>query len=1106
MAQLNLEVGQRIRALLPDWIILAENLPKGQRTVQGVIQNITANAIVLLIEGTALPKNAIIPLPGNRKVNLAFSLIEKRDIRIAVVENTGQVSELFDVKAPANPYPYGRIYVDANDIVIKGTPFEYLDRCKSVLGGSWDKEEKFWRYPATPSTALNLFLAFQGSKTALNDEAFLALVEQGKKTDDALDIKFAEESELQQPAGLKTRLWLHQLRASYFASAMPGCGLFMDMGTGKASQINAPVLTPTGWKRMGDVRPGDAIINSQGTTSHVVTIHPQGVKPIFRVTFSDGASTRVTGDHLWAVYTPARKYRGMGPRILTTNQIAADLRDAAGNCKHYIPMVKPVEFAERELPIAPYLLGVLLGDGSLSTEYGSIILTNPESEIIEKVGQLVPPDVAVVPHGNRGISYRLSRRAISGNNSLLDALRNLGLMGTKSATKFIPEPYLFASCEQRAALLQGLLDTDGYVDPRNARTIEYVTVSEALKNGVVELVQSLGGTATVTIKIAPQYTYKGERRTGQDAYRVSIALPNEVAPFRLPRKAANVVARTKYHPTRAIVNVEPDGEEEAQCITVDAPDHLYVTDAYILTHNSLSVLAYILMNNIRYTLVIAPKSVVEVWPDEWETHVEAEMRERFVVCALPFGSVAKKTQTARAAYEEAQRTGKRLIIIINYDAAYTPPFGYGHSPKSAKKSFAFQVPWDLLVVDEAQKIKKHNGVTAKFCHKLASVVPHRLVLTGTPMPHDPSDIFSLYLVIDRGETFGTSYSRFMQRYALMGGYKDKEVIEWLQLPEIEDLMYRRAFRVTEDVNDLPPRVFTIRHGALDDEERRVYDEMEAEYEAEIGGGFEFEQLDDPRVLELLAPLTDPATERKSPDMSDPKVIKAANVLARMMKLSQMTSGFVNDENGEEFVVGHSKVNLLLEVVEELKHDEPIVIFARFTRDIAQIKAALSERGYKVAELSGQHNDWRAWRQGKYQVIVVQLRAGGVGINFTKCGDKPCKYCIYYGKDFDWGNYKQSIKRIHRPGQTETTIFITLVMRGTIDEKIEAALKNRGNLVEAIVNAHSFKHAERGIEVTQTEDDSDSVAEHAVSAELDTWDAHDEAMRDTEENYWSQAAL
>jgi SNF2 family DNA or RNA helicase len=212
----------------------------------------------------------------------------------------------------------------------------------------------------------------------------------------------------------------------------------------------------------------------------------------------------------------------------------------------------------------------------------------------------------------------------------------------------------------------------------------------------------------------------------------------------------------------------------------------------------------------------------------------------------------------------------------------------------------------------------------------------------------------------------------------------------------------------------------------------------------------------------------------------------------MMKLSQMTSGFMNDENGDEVVIGQSKLNLLCEVVSEIKRDEPLVIFARFKRDIAQIKTALGKVGYKVAELSGSRNEWREWRQGKFQVIVVQLQAGGVGINFTKCGEKQCKYCIYYGKDFNWGNYKQSIKRIHRPGQKETTIFITLVMDDTIDEKIEKVLESRGNLVEAIVNARSFKRAETGVEKTQTESDDD---DDEVAGGLDTWGLMDEVNRD-----------
>jgi hypothetical protein len=162
--------------------------------------------------------------------------------------------------------------------------------------------------------------------------------------------------------------------------------------------------------------------------------------------------------------------------------------------------------------------------------------------------------------------------------------RALGLTGTRAVSKFIPYIYKFNGVADRVALLQGLLDTDGSVD--GASRIEFSTVSKQLARDVIELVQSLGGTATLSERI-PTYTYQGQRRQGRRSYRLNIALPAEIRPFRLSRKANRYTHRPKYPPSRAITEVQYVGRKQAQCIAVDAPDHLYVTDDYIVTHNTM---------------------------------------------------------------------------------------------------------------------------------------------------------------------------------------------------------------------------------------------------------------------------------------------------------------------------------------------------------------------------------------------------------------------------------------------------------------------------------------------------------------------------------------
>jgi hypothetical protein len=248
-----------------------------------------------------------------------------------------------------------------------------------------------------------------------------------------------------------------------------------------------------------------------------------------------------------------------------------------GNHRWYIPMVQPVEFEAQELPVDPYLLGVLLGDGHL---LGKVSFSSADTEIVESVRVLASAMGLFVRNKGR-YDYGIVG---GGVNPLLKQLRALGLAGMRAESKFIPHIYKFNTVADRVALLQGLLDTDGSVDGQSR--IEFSTVSKQLARDVIELVQSLGGTATLSTRI-PKYTYRGQRREGQLSYRLNIALPAEIQPFRLSRKAMRYTHRPKYPPSRAITEVTFVGCKEAQCIAVDAPDRLYVTDDYIVTHNTV---------------------------------------------------------------------------------------------------------------------------------------------------------------------------------------------------------------------------------------------------------------------------------------------------------------------------------------------------------------------------------------------------------------------------------------------------------------------------------------------------------------------------------------
>lgn len=331
----------------------------------------------------------------------------------------------------------------------------------------------------------------------------------------------------------------------------------------------AKVLTPDGWTTMGELKVGDTICGTNGTTQKVLGVFHKGKQDVYRVTLCDGnlpsRSTLCSGEHLWTVLTESGK-----KKTITTKEIQMELSLKSPKRGHYFIPFSTAGFNKTELPIDPYLLGVLLGDGSLSDKHEvEISVGKHQNHILQALklpnGTKLRQRVYEEKNYIKAVISGSSRQGVprGEKSSIIKAtLKDLGLLGTRSTTKFIPKQYLFSSIQDRILLLKGLIDTDGHYNVRGR--FEYSTTSEKLFFDFVELCRSLA---------IPVNCQKIKRKRGpgafnsQDIYRIT-----ELKGRRHGMKISSIE--------------KLDTQTEMMCIKVSNEDHLYITDDFIPTHNT----------------------------------------------------------------------------------------------------------------------------------------------------------------------------------------------------------------------------------------------------------------------------------------------------------------------------------------------------------------------------------------------------------------------------------------------------------------------------------------------------------------------------------------
>lgn len=372
------------------------------------------------------------------------------------------------------------------------------------------------------------------------------------------------------------------------------------------------------------------------------------------------------------------------------------------------------------------------------------------------------------------------------------------------------------------------------------------------------------------------------------------------------------------------------------------------------------------------------------------------------------GPSAKRAEDLSYALTHA--SGDTLIVVVNYDSVWRGKLG----------SVIEGVRWSAIVLDESHRIKAPGGRASRWLAKLASRHPSakRLCLTGTPMPHSPLDLYGQFRFLDPS-VFGTSFTRMRARYAVCDMRFPSKVKQWINQDELSAKLDEHSWRVTADeVLDLPEAIHETISVELSPKARAFYRSLEKKMVAEIEQG----------------------------------TVTVSNALTHLLRLQQATSGYTVLDNGAQSIGVESidgtpdKRKALSDWLEDLPQAEPIVVFARFRCDLDQIKAAAEDAGRSYSEVSGSTKTLEEWQAGSTSVIGVQVQSGGAGIDLSRSA-----YCVYYSVGFSLGDYEQSLARLRRPGQTRCVRYYHMVARNTVDEDVYSALKDRRNVIDAVLS-------------------------------------------------------
>jgi len=369
-------------------------------------------------------------------------------------------------------------------------------------------------------------------------------------------------------------------------------------GVGKAQPHSLEIDTPQGKTKFGDLKLGDTVFGSDGKPTEVIGIFEQGVLPIYKVTFDDGSSTLCNDEHLWNVKGMQERRKNLGWSTLTLREIMKKgVKRPSGinrmDRQWEIPNSPVSNFNSKKIDLDPYTLGVWLGDGARKKNQ----ITSADNEVVEQIS--LKYKVEKEKYNDYG--YKIE--------GLLVKLKKLKISDKYSYEKYIPENYKYNSVKVRWEILRGLLDTDGNINKEGI--IQFDSTSEQLVKDVIWLARSLGFKARQNKTKKTYYKKDGKQVNYRDSYRTTLTPPLESICFYIKRKQERILKhRQDRYLKKFIESVEYVGDDNCRCISVVNQDGLYLTNDFIVTHNTATmvwiILWFLFANKDAQVAVTAP--------------------------------------------------------------------------------------------------------------------------------------------------------------------------------------------------------------------------------------------------------------------------------------------------------------------------------------------------------------------------------------------------------------------------------------------------------------------------------------------------------------------